>query len=103
MNGIEVRYKHGTQIVNSFKAQYGYLTAQQVDQILEKIRPELHQIAGAYKWQLERCLKGYTVRAYYTHLGHREFFTEAFGDTPGQALRNFQTARQILVNNYNFS
>jgi hypothetical protein len=92
---LMVKYKYGQRRYTGFGG-----SAQQVEQVLALIQDELRNRCGEYRWSLEGHTGNYIIMATY-HKGKKsDVFYESSGTTPGQALRNFGSARQILQDLY---
>lgn len=89
---IRVNYHNGTCCYAKFGG-----SANQVQQVIELIQPELAATCGKYRWNLDGdTFNGYRVVASYEG-GN---FTESSGKTPGAALKGFLAAKNILRAGY---
>lgn len=88
---ITIKYRHGD-------LEYSRIggSASQVRQVLETIQEDLVARCGQYTWVLEGEPKNYRIVARWGRMS----FTESLGKTPGEALRNFYPARDILETKY---
>jgi hypothetical protein len=94
MKPIEIKYRNGRMTVRNLHN----LSAAMAQQVIQQATPDLREICGDYRWDLDGDTRhGYAIVA---SDGRGQRWTEGRGKSPRKAIEDFPALTRVLADRF---